>query len=160
VAQLDALLLWLGRALDWPQTIADWLEPVPLWLLVSIFFIPSVIALLARLWSLLLPVLMLNSLIVFAGFSWPSGELRTLTVVMASSAILVLIGVGSRYRARQSALARIEMRLEAMDEQMVKFLHALDLRTMIVEENAIEVAKNRMRQGAGVEITGPGPEPS
>ena len=142
------LSLWLSRVLDWPQTIAQSLGPVPGWVLLSLIFVPSLIALVARIWHLIFPILMLNTLIASSAISWPAGELRTFSVGLASAFILAIIGQGLRQRARDHALAQIQTRLDAIDGQIVNFLRALDKRAAIVEESAIELAKIRLQNEA------------
>jgi hypothetical protein len=154
------LSLWLSRVLDWPQTIAQSLGPVPGWVLLSLIFVPSLIALVARNWYLILPVLMLNALVALSAISWPAGDLRTLSVGVGSAFILAFIGQGLRQRARDQALAQIQTRLDAMDGQITNFLRALDNRAAIVEEEAIELAKIRLRNEAiGVGKVGPQSRP-
>jgi hypothetical protein len=144
----DTLSLWLSRVLDWPQTMAQWLGLVPGWVLLSLLFVPSLIALAARIWYLILPVLMLNALVAASAISWPAGELRTFSVGLGSAFILAFIGRGLRQRARDHAFAQVQTRLDAMDGQMTNFLRALDQRAAIVEESAIELAKIRLRNEA------------
>jgi hypothetical protein len=144
----DTLSLWLGRVLDWPQTLAQSLGLVPGWVLLSLIFVPSLIALAARIWYLIFPVLMLNALVAASAISWPAGELRTFSVGLGSAFILAFLGQGLRQRARDHALAQIQTRVDAMDGQMSNFLHALDQRAAIVEESAIELAKIRLRNEA------------
>jgi hypothetical protein len=144
----QALSLWLSRVLDWPQTIAQSLGLVPGWVLLSLIFVPSLIALVARVWYLIFPVLMLNALVASSAISWPAGELRTFSVGLGSAFILAFIGQGLGQRARDHALAQIQTRLDAMDGQMINFLRALDERAAIVEEGAIEMAKIRLRNEA------------
>jgi hypothetical protein len=139
---------WLSRVLDWPQIIAQSLGAVPEWVLLSLIFVPSLIALVARIWHLILPILMLNTLVASSAISWPAGELRTFSVGLGLAFILAFIGQGLRQRARDHALAQIQTRLDAMDGQMINFLGALDKRAAIVEEGAIELAKIRLRNEA------------
>jgi hypothetical protein len=141
------LSLWLSRMLDWPQTIAQSLGLVPGWVLLSLIFVPSLIALVARIWFIF-PGLMLNTLVASSAISWPAGELRTFSLGLGSAFILAFIGQGLRQRARDHALAQIQTRLDAMDGQMSNFLRALDERAAIVEEGAIEMAKIRLRNEA------------
>jgi hypothetical protein len=141
------LSLWLSRMLDWPQTIAQSLGLVPGWVLLSLIFVPSLIALVARIWFIF-PVLMLNTLVASSAISWPAGELRTFSLGLGSAFILAFIGQGLRQRARDHALAQIQTRLDAVDGQMINFLRALDERASIVEEGAIELAKIRLRNEA------------
>jgi hypothetical protein len=142
------LFLWLSLVLDWPQTLAHLLGPVPGWVLLSLIFVPSLIALVARIWHFIFPVLMLNALVALTAMSWPAGELRTFSIGLGSAFILGFIGQGLRQRARDHALAQIQTRLDAMDEQTTAFLRALDKRAAIVEESAIELAKIRLRNEA------------
>jgi hypothetical protein len=144
----DTLSLWLGRVLDWPQTMAQSLDLVPGWVLLSLIFVPSLIALVARIWYLIFPVLMLNTLVAASAISWPAGELRTFSVGLGSAFILAFIGQGLRQRARDHTLAQIQTRVDTMDGQMTNFLRALDQRAAIVEESAIELAKIRLRNEA------------
>jgi hypothetical protein len=144
----DTLSLWLGRVLDWPQTLAQSLDLVPGWVLLSLIFVPSLIALVARIWYLIFPVLMLNTLVAASAISWPAGELRTFSVGLGSAFILAFIGQGLRQRARDHTLAQIQTRVDTMDGQMTNFLRALDQRAAIVEESAIELAKIRLRNEA------------
>jgi hypothetical protein len=147
--EAHTLSLWLTLVLDWPQTIAQLVGPVPGWVLLSLIFVPSLIALAIKVWHFILPVVMLNTLIALSAVSWPAGEVRTLSVGLASALILAFIGQGLRQRARDHALAQIETRLDAMDGRIGGFLQALDQRASIVDESAIELAKTRLRNEAG-----------
>jgi hypothetical protein len=140
--------LWLTRVLDWPQAIAQLLGPVPGWVLVSLIFVPSLIALAIKIWHLVIPILMLNTLIALSAISWPAGEVRTLSIGLASALILAFIGQGLRQRARDHVLGQIETRLDAMDGRIGPFLQVLDQRAKVVDERAIELAKTRLRNEA------------
>ena len=113
-----------------------------------LIFVPSLIALVARIWHLIFPILMLNTLIASSAISLPAGELRTFSVGLASAFILAIIGQGLRQRARDHALAQIQTRLDAIDGHIVNFLRAIDKRAAIVEESAIELAKIRLQNEA------------
>jgi hypothetical protein len=145
MSESDTFSLWLTRILDWPQTMAQWLGPMPSWALLSLIFFPSLIALATRIWHLIFPVVMLNSLIALSAISWPTGELRTLTNAFATAFILAFLGQGLRQRAHDYALAQLQGGLDGMKEQMLSFLEALDRRAKAVEENAVEMAKLRLR---------------
>jgi hypothetical protein len=145
MSESDTFSLWLTRVLDWPQTIAQGLGPMPLWALLSLIFFPSLIALATRIWHLILPILMLNTFIAVSAISWPAGELRTLGTALASAFILAFLGHGLRQRAHDHALAQLQIGLDGIQEQIVTFLKALDRRAMAVEENAVEMAKRRLQ---------------
>ena len=88
---------------------------------------------------------MLNTLIALSAISWPAGELRTLGTAFATAFILALLGQGLRQRAHDYALAQLQMGVDGIKEQIVIFLEALDRRAKAVEENAVEMAKLRLR---------------
>jgi hypothetical protein len=122
MSESDLASLWLTRILDWPQAIIHLSGPFPLWASLSLIFLPSLIALATRIWHLILPVLMLNALIALSTISWPAGELRTFSVGLGSAFILACIGQGLRQRARDHALARLQTRLDAIEEQITERL--------------------------------------
>jgi hypothetical protein len=88
---------------------------------------------------------MLNALIAVAALAWPAGELRTLTIGASSALILGLAGIGLRERRSDEALRRIQTQLAKSDERVGRFLEAVDRRTQIVDEQAVELAKIKLR---------------
>jgi hypothetical protein len=108
-------------------------------------FVPSVVALATRLWHLAPAILMLNVLLAVSGIGWPAGELRTLSIGLASALILALIGYGLHARRNDEALARITSQLATSDERVARFLEAVDRRTQIVDEQVVELAKIKLR---------------
>jgi hypothetical protein len=146
--QSQPLSAWLTAVVDWPSSLMQWFGSQPEWVLLLLLFIPSVVAVAMRLWHLLAAVLMLNALIALSAAAWPAGELRTLGIGLASALILAFIGQGIRQRARDDALAALQARADAMDGRIGGFLAALDRRAQIADENAIELAKNRLRNEA------------
>jgi hypothetical protein len=150
---------WLTRVLDWPQSLAQLFGSWPDWLLLVLIFVPSLIALGLRIWHFAAAILMLNALIALSATAWPAGELRTLSVGLASALILALIGQGLRQRTRDDALARIETQLDTSDARVGRFLEALDRRAQIVEDEAVELAKIRLRNEAAIRRDAPRSEP-
>jgi hypothetical protein len=122
MSESDLASLWLTRILDWPQAIDQLLGPFPLWALLSLIFLPSLIALATRIWHQILPVLMLNALIALSTISWPAGELRIFSTAVATALILAFLGKGLRRRSSNHALAELQTRLDAIEEQITQRL--------------------------------------
>jgi hypothetical protein len=148
MSQLQPFSSWLIRVVDWPSTLGEWFGSLPEWILLPLIFLPSVIALAMRIWHLIAAVLMLNTLIALSAAAWPAGELRSFSIGLASALVLAFIGQGIRQRARDHALAELQARADTMDGRIGTFLTALDRRAQIVDENAVELAKNRLRNEA------------
>jgi hypothetical protein len=146
--QSSTAVSWLTGVLDWPQSIAQWIGSAPEWLLVVLIFVPSLAALALRLWHHAAAILMLNALIAVAATAWPAGDLRTLSIGLSSALILALVGHGLRQRRDDDALAGIAAQLAVSDGRVGRFLEALDQRTQIVDEQAVELAKIRLRNEA------------
>jgi hypothetical protein len=136
---------WLAPLIDWPQSLAERIGAVPGWVLLLLVFVPSLAALGMRLWHLVPAIVMLNALIAVAALAWPAGELRTLTIGASSALILGLAGIGLRERRSDEALRRIQTQLAKSDERVGRFLEAVDRRTQIVDEQAVELAKIKLR---------------
>jgi membrane protein implicated in regulation of membrane protease activity len=136
---------WLNWFLDWPDTLIRSAGALPPWALVLLIFIPSIAAVGTGSLEVILPVLVLNALIAISAFSWPAGELRLVSTALATALILWLVSHALRRAARDRAAAQRDARLQQLEGRVGVFLDALDRRSQIVEEGAIEMAKRRLK---------------